>query len=389
MSPRTRTILAWCGACAFPFVLLATAPVGPRPWTLFGSGLLPVLVMLLPAGLLRRRPLVALGLMLFALVAMALLFRPRATGDLWFGQLYFSNVWYIQSLAVDLAVGFITANHRRRTSATAFVSALVTQIACALYNTTAGPVFSSTTALLVLALVVAWLMGRSIRQRREWGDAQRAQAAVQAVQAERLRIARELHDMIAHSIGVIAIQAGVGSRVIDTQPAEARKALDVIEDTSRETLAGLRRMLGALRRAESGPASEGAPLDPSPGLADLDGLTRRSLDAGVRVDLRRCGQERTLPADIDLSAYRIVQEAVTNVVRHSGTHECRVSLDYGDDALFVEVTDDGRGGLPGAGYGIPGMRERVSLLHGDFAAGPRPEGGFRVAAKIPVPVEVR
>jgi signal transduction histidine kinase len=384
MPPKVRTVLAWCGACVFPIVLFSAVAIGPQPTMLLGWGyVLPILIMFLPASLLRRRPLVALGLMFLALFAMMLFFRPGAAGA------YAANTWYIQAVAIDIAVGFIAANHRRRISLIAAASTLVAQLACAFYYTVGGPAFSSVAAFMALALFVVWLMGRSIRQRREWGDAQRAQASVQAVQAERLRIARELHDMIAHSIGVIAIQAGVGSRVIETQPAEARKALDVIEDTSRETLAGLRRMLGALRRAESGPEPEAAPLDPSPGLADLDGLTRRSLDAGVRVDLRRCGLERTLPADIDLSAYRIVQEAVTNVVRHSGTHECRVSLDYGDDALFVEVTDDGRGGLPGAGYGIPGMRERVSLLHGDFAAGPRPEGGFRVAAKIPVPVEVR
>jgi signal transduction histidine kinase len=243
-----------------------------------------------------------------------------------------------------------------------------------------GPRISTAAPPMLLALGVAWLLGQSIRQRREYADVQRRQTAVQAVQAERLRIARELHDMIAHSIGVIAIQAGVGSRVIESQPAEARNALTVIEDTSRETLAGLRRMLGALRRAEPDPAS----TEPSPGLADLDRLVLRSLDAGVRVDVRRHGDERPLPADLDLSAYRIIQEAVTNVVRHANTDECRVSLDYGEDELSLEIIDDGAGGAPGTGYGIPGMRERVSLLHGDFTAGPRPEGGFRVSARIPV-----
>jgi signal transduction histidine kinase len=240
---------------------------------------------------------------------------------------------------------------------------------------------------MALGLVVVWQIGHSVRQRREYAEARREQAATQAVQAERLRIARELHDMIAHSIGVIAIQAGVGSRVMDTQPAEARNALNAIEDTSRETLAGLRRMLGALRRTDPG----SAPRDPSPGLADLDGLVARSADAGVRVDVRRLGEELELPADLDLSAFRIVQEAVTNVIRHAGAHECRVVLDHRDEELLIEVTDDGRGaaGTPGTGYGIAGMRERAALLHGRFSAGPRPEGGFFVSVRLPIPAAVR
>jgi signal transduction histidine kinase len=387
MSPRARTVLAW--SAGLFFLLLAVGTGGPLPSLLirteFIRSAVPILAVLLPAGLLRRRPLLALGLMLFALAAMALLFHPGMTGGRWGGRTYLSNIWYVQSVTVDVAVGFIAANQRNRISVIALISTLIVELACASYYTSVGPAFTSVAAFMLLALFVVWLMGHSIAQRREYGEAQRAQAAVQAIQAERLRIARELHDMIAHSIGVIAIQAGVGSRVIETQPAEARLALTVIEDTSRETLAGLRRMLGALRKAE--PDSSSAP--PAPGLADLDRLVARSLDACVRVDVLRDGRERALPPDIDLSAYRIIQEAVTNVVRHAGAHECQVRLDYRDDELSIEVTDDGRGGVPGAGYGIPGMRERVSLLHGDFAAGPRPEGGFRVAARIPVPAGVR
>ena len=164
--------------------------------------------------------------------------------------------------------------------------------------------------------------------------------------AERLRIARELHDIVAHSIGVIAIQAGAGRRVFDARPDEARDALAAIEATSRETLSGLRRMVTGLRRAdpESGPGQ--APPGPAPGLAAIERLAATTLDAGVRVDVDWHGSREPLPADIDLSAFRIIQEAVTNVVRHAGTDRCRVAIDRQDGQLSIEVTDSGRGARP-------------------------------------------
>jgi signal transduction histidine kinase len=206
--------------------------------------------------------------------------------------------------------------------------------------------------------------------------------------AERLRIARELHDMVAHSIGIIAIQAGSGRRVFDARPDEARDALAAIEATSRETLSGLRRMVTGLRRADPEPGPGQAPLGPAPGLADIDRLAATALDAGVqvKVDVDWHGSREPLPADIDLSAFRIIQEAVTNVVRHAGTGQCQVAIDQRDGQLSIEVTDSGRGGsAAGTGYGITGMRERAALLGGDFSAGPRPGGGFRVTARLPLP----
>ena len=218
----------------------------------------------------------------------------------------------------------------------------------------------------------------------------RAQAAAQTAMAERLRIARELHDMVAHSIGIIAIQAGSGRRVFDARPDEARDALAAIEATSRETLSGLRRMVTGLRRAEPEPGAGQAPLGPAPGLADIDRLAATALDAGVQVEVDWHGSREPLPADIDLSAFRIIQEAVTNVVRHARTGQCQVSIDQQDGQLSIEVTDSGRGGsTAGTGYGITGMRERAALLGGDFSAGPRPGGGFRVAARLPVPAPAR
>jgi signal transduction histidine kinase len=248
-----------------------------------------------------------------------------------------------------------------------------------------GPGLPAWLVIAPATIVIAWLIGHSIRQTQVHAEELRVQAEAQATTAERLRIARELHDMVAHSIGIIAIQAGMGSRVIATQPAEAGNALAAIEATSRQALAGLRQMLSALRNAESGaPAS--APLHPAPGLADLDRLAATTLDAGVRVDVRWRGDRRPFPAEVDLSAFRIVQEAVTNVVRHACTGHCQVTIDCRDEELAIEVTDAGRGGvIASTGYGITGMRERAALLGGQLTAGPRPGGGFRVVASLPLP----
>jgi signal transduction histidine kinase len=248
---------------------------------------------------------------------------------------------------------------------------------------------------MALATIIAWLIGHSIRQAQAQAELVRAQAAAQTAMAERLRIARELHDIVAHSIGIIAIQAGAGHRVFDARPAQARDALAAIEATSRETLSGLRRMMTGLRRADLEPGPGQAPPGPAPGLAAIERLAASALEAGVKVDVEWHGSREPLPADIDLSAFRIIQEAVTNVVRHAGTGQCQVCIDKQDGQLSLEVTDSGRGGsghgggVAGTGYGITGMRERAALLGGDFSAGPRPGGGFRVAVRLPLPAPAR
>ncbi len=204
---------------------------------------------------------------------------------------------------------------------------------------------------------------------------------------ERLRIARELHDVVAHSMSVIAVQSGVGAHVAATQPEEARKALAAIEATSRTALNELRRLLGVLRE-------EGEPqgsLVPVPGLAGLDALLAQMSEAGLAVKLRVEGARPRVPAGIDLSAYRIVQEALTNVLRHAGAARAQVVIGYGDKDITIEVTDDGWSTVPkaaverlGTGHGLIGVRERVALFGGDFEVGPRPGGGFRVAARLPL-----
>ena len=330
--------------------------------------------LLASAVLLRRRPLMALAVTLGGYVATVAL-----------PLLPVKPMQIVLVGAAGIEIFYMAATRTWRDSVTG-----VAMVGAALLYPGPGSVdLADLRGGATLVTIIAWLIGNSIRQTQARAELVRAQAAAQVAMAERLRIARELHDIVAHSIGIIAIQAGAGRRVFDASPAEARDALAAIEATSRETLSGLRRMMTGLRHAEPGPPGPGpgqAPLGPAPGLADLEQLAAMTLDVGVQVDVDWHGSREPLPADIDLSAFRIIQEAVTNVVRHAGTDWCRVWIDQQDGQLSIEVTDGGRGGSgAGTGYGITGMRERAALLGGDLQAGPRPGGGFRVAARLPVP----
>ena len=238
-----------------------------------------------------------------------------------------------------------------------------------------------------IVLLAAWAAGRAVRAGRAYADGLREQAerraeakvdqARRAVAEERLRIARELHDVVAHSMSVVAVQAGVGRYVIDSNPAEAARALDAIETTSRATLREMRQLLGMLRDGTPGEMLS------APGLADIADLAER---AGLRVDVAVRGMPRELPAGVDLAAFRIVQEALTNVVKHAGTGHGRVVVTYSDEAVAIEVTDDGAGaaGSGDEGHGLIGMRERVALYGGEFSAGPLPGRGYRVSASLPI-----
>jgi signal transduction histidine kinase len=343
--------------------------------------------LLASALLLRRWPLVALAVLLGGSVA-SMVLQPRPSYPL-----------IVLACVVGLEICYIAATRTRRVSLTGAAMAAVGLLIPLLAVPSLGPlrgggVGSSAIHLVTIAVplftIIAWLIGHSIRQAQARAELVRAQTAAQAAIAERLRIARELHDMVAHSIGIIAIQAGSGRRVFDARPDEARDALAAIETASRETLSGLRRMVTGLRRAEPEPGAGSAPLDPPPGLADIDRLAAMTRDMGVQVEVDWHGGREPLPADIDLSAFRIIQEAVTNVVRHAGTGQCQVCIEQREGQLSIEVTDSGRGGTTaGTGYGITGMRERAALLGGDLSAGPRPEGGFRVVARLPVPAPAR
>ncbi|MCR6488533.1 histidine kinase [Amycolatopsis sp. OK19-0408] len=239
-----------------------------------------------------------------------------------------------------------------------------------------NPSAATTVNFSASALVVGFVLGLTVRSRRDFAVIERENHARQAVSAERLRIAREMHDVVAHSMSLIAVKAAVGNHVALEQPAEAREALRVIEDTSRETLAELRRMLGVLRDGTGVPA-----LAPAPTLDDLRVLAERAQQAGPSVELVIEGLDE-LPGGVGQSVYRIVQEALTNVVKHADAANCRVRVTGGEGEVRIEVLDDGRGGVAVPGHGLIGMRERVAVYAGEFSAAPAGDG-FRVFARLP------
>ncbi|WP_190035732.1 sensor histidine kinase [Streptomyces fructofermentans] len=239
--------------------------------------------------------------------------------------------------------------------------------------------------IAVGAWVVAILaVSEVVRVRREQWDrdrAERRQAAGRRADEERLRIARELHDVLAHSISVINVQAGVGLALLDSDPEQARTALTTIKAASKEALGEVRQVLDTLR------APGAAPRAPAPGLDRLPELVEQAAAAGLTVAVESRGGRRSLPPGADLAAFRIVQEALTNVVRHSGSRHARVRVEHAADELRLLVDDDGPAtgaAAGGSGNGLAGMRERAAALGGTIDAGPREDGGFRVRAVLPL-----
>jgi signal transduction histidine kinase len=241
-------------------------------------------------------------------------------------------------------------------------------------------------------IAAAWTLGSATRQRRVYAAREAARMAEQAVTSERLRIARELHDVVAHSIGVIAVKAAVTNHLLSDPSDEVREALELIEESSRSALTEMRHMLGVLR-SDLGPGASAEPagpdLAPAPGPAGLSALAERCAAAGVTVRLRADGLDR-LPQALGLTIYRIVQEALTNAVKHAAPTRCEVTIGVDERRITIEVVDDGPPEpepepMPsaGAGHGLIGMRERSAMYGGTFAAGPRPGGGYQVQAMIP------
>ncbi len=245
---------------------------------------------------------------------------------------------------------------------------------------------------------IAAVFGDSARLRKAYLAALEARAAdlernqqveaQRAVAEERLRIARELHDVVAHAMSVVAVQSGVGAHVIDTDPAEAKRILQNVKVTSREALDEMRRLLGVLRDQESEADGSARTLAPAPGLDGVDMLAQSLRAAGVPVQVTISGARTEVPPGVDLCAFRIVQEALTNVLKHAGQARAQVDVGYRPGSVTVVVTDDGRGasaapGPAGSGHGLLGMRERVAVFGGELTTGPRVGGGFRVAATLP------
>ena len=343
----------------------------PRGTFVLGCGL--VLLHALPLAARRQFPLAVLATSVASGLAFVALGLPP------------DILW----VAIPVAVYSVAAYGDRWVSLAGLVVAELGSVANQL---TPGRFQAPTVISNALLIAAVWLLGHFVGVRRVYVgqleertaelEQAREELARRAVTEERLRLARELHDVVAHAMSVIAVQSGVGAHIANTQPEEAAKALVAIEATSRGALEELRRLLGVLRQ-EHEPQGDLAPV---PGLADLDSLLAEVSKAGLAVKLRVNGTRPPVPAGVDLSAYRIVQEALTNVVRHAGPATARVAVRYAPGRVALEVVDDGHGpdDQDRGGLGIAGMRERAALYGGTLEAGPLPGGGFRVAASLPV-----
>jgi signal transduction histidine kinase len=281
-------------------------------------------------------------------------------------------------VALGLVLYSVGLQIRRRHSVPVVLAAVV--VVAAVFGMTSHDVMG--TGLISWVTGACWATGRVVRERRAHASARVEQATALAVEQERLRIARELHDIVAHSMSMIAVKATIADHVGQERPDEMRDALRVIATTSRETLGEIRRALGVIR-AE-------AAMRPMPKLADLDGLVAAARSTGLAVEFdsrsEATGAASEMPDDVALSVYRVVQEALTNVVRHSGASRCRIEIVAGEGRVGVQVTDDGAhhdgNERSQAGQGLIGMRERAAQFGGELSAGPRPGGGWAVATTM-------
>ncbi len=312
----------------------------------------------------------------------------------------FSLLGYVNGAALLLPVVALYGVTQAGTTRRAIIASAVT-LAVLMGATAAANPFGTTGGgfNLIPGLVAAALFaGLAVGNRRAYITSIRARAeddARRRVDEERLRIARELHDVVAHTMATINVQAGVAAHVLTDRPDAAAAALHAIKTASKDALRELRAILNVLRQAD-----EADPTRPAPGLAQLDALIAGTTRAGLVTSLRRTGNVRPLPAEVDLAAYRIVQESLTNAIRHAGPATAAVTLDYGDAELRINVSDTGRGApaapgsaaaagqqapAPGfAGHGLIGMRERAASVGGTVRAGPAVPGGFLVAARLPI-----
>ena len=364
-----------------------------HPWSAGWPALLAVLTTTVPLAMRRVVPLTVFWVILAGIVAD----NPDAS--------------FISFVAVMLAAYSAIVHSRFRGAALIGVPLAAVMIT-AVYPDTAIPQPGRFTALFMLVPVV--LVGNAVHQwKLRAGDSQarlaRAQAeheaaTMRALATERSRIASELHDVVTHNVSVMVVQAGAARRILSGSPDEARAALLAVEASGRTAMVELQYLLGLLSPVEgmqpdADPEGDAAPLQPQPGLGRLQTLVDQVAAAGLAVRLTVTGQPRALPPGLDLTAYRVVQEALTNAMKHAGPTAAVVTLDYGEDAVVIDVSDDGGRdsgpgreassartgpvGVAGSGRGLLGLSERLSLYGGEFDAGPRPAGGWRVTARLP------
>ncbi|GAA1962354.1 histidine kinase [Microbacterium deminutum] len=288
-----------------------------------------------------------------------------------------------------MAVAFLLGSLPNLPQAQLGLAVVVGGVAIVVYNLTTHT--ASQLVFIPLLFGVCWFLGFAVRQRGDQvaaaedrasrAERDRQASARIAVAEERARIARELHDIVAHAVSVMVLQTGAVRHRLGDDFADEKEALRGVEETGRRALSEMRHLLGALRRDD-----EAAALSPQPGMAGLDGLLNQVREAGLPVRLEVHGEPIPLPDPIDLAVYRIAQEGLTNVLKHAHASRADVSIRYAPWDLRVEIRDDGDGPQPGdgLGHGIVGMRERVKIYGGELAAGPGPEGGFVLSARLPL-----
>jgi signal transduction histidine kinase len=326
---------------------------------------------------------IALGLGVLAAGATGLSWRwPAAAVGIALASVLASHWLGYAPAAIDLALMvalFKAATPQRPWRSIALGAAVV--LGYVAVGAVTGGISPEGLLLGTLAVLASLGLGFAVVGQRTFVRAQREEETQRRVTEERLRIARELHDVVSHSISTINVQAGVAAYVMGERPEQAREALLAIKQTSKETLRELRGILQVLRQVD-----EVEPRGPAPGLAQLDILVKTTSEAGVPTKTSIFGTARPLPAAIDLAAYRIIQESLTNVVRHAGRASAEVTLAYEPSRIVIDVSDDGRGAIPGngeGGHGIAGIRERVGAAGGGMEVGPRDGRGFRVRVWLP------
>lgn len=368
--------------------------LGPRQWVAIDA-VVSVALLALLAGVAIRHPHHAHGVRTLALLLLA----PLASLPLAVRRRWPVPVFFVV-LAASVAYGILGSKAATVTGATYGLYTVAIQadrqwslralgaveggvVVTAMFTTTSNRSVVNI-AFIALVQLTVWIVADGIRRRRAYSASLRERSLREALSEQRLQIARELHDIVSHAMSVVAVQAGVGSHLIATRPDEAAKSLRAIETTARSALSETRSLLSVMRDDEYDLACR----SPVPGLDNLHALVQRVAGAGQPVTLRVEGRPQALQQSLELAIYRVVQEALTNVVRHAMPPvTATVVIRYGDREVVVEVTDDGRGTGnkrgDGSGHGLAGMRERLSLLGGELSAGPRREGGYRVTARLP------